>query len=57
MSEEKNHVVIKNGQRVTGLVSEQEAEKQAAEMRQRINEKAGQPVKESTVQVKQNICG
>jgi hypothetical protein len=55
--EEKNHVVIKNGQRATGTMTEQEAQQQAAALRARINEKADQPVKESTVQVKQNLCG
>lgn len=57
MSDEKTHVVIKDGQRATGTMTEQEAQQQAAAMRQRINEKAGQPAKESTVQVKQNLCG
>jgi hypothetical protein len=57
MDNEKDHVVIKNGQRASGLVSEQEAKAQADKMRQQINEKAGQPTKESQVQVKRNLFG
>lgn len=53
----KEHVVISNGQRATGLVTEKEANQEAARLRQRLNEKAGNVASPSTVQVKQNICG
>lgn len=57
MSEEKDHVVIKNGQRASDLVSEDEAKRQADQMRQKITEESGKPVPESTVQVKRNLFG
>lgn len=57
MDEQKEHVVIHNGQRATGTLSEKDANKEASKLRQQINEKSGQPVKESSVQVKRNIYG
>jgi hypothetical protein len=57
MDEPKDHVVIQNGQRATGTLTEKDANAQADKLRQQINEKAGQPVKESSVQVKRNLFG
>lgn len=57
MNTDKNHVVIKNGERATGLLSEQEAQTEAARLKQQIVEQTGQKSQESTVQVKQNIFG
>ena len=56
MSEDKNKVVIKNGQRISAIVTEKEAQSQAQAERQKLNEQAGQQ-KESTVQVKTNLFG
>jgi hypothetical protein len=57
MSEEKDRVVVKNGQRVSENLTQQEADKRANEMRGKLGESAGAPARESKVQVKQNICG
>lgn len=57
MSEEKDRVVVKNGQRVSENLTQQEAEKRANEMRSKIGESAGTPARESKVQIKQNLCG
>jgi hypothetical protein len=56
-NDNNKYVVIKDGQRATGLLTQEAAEAQAAKIRQQINEQSGQPVKESNVQVKQHLCG
>lgn len=57
MSDEKDRVVVKNGQRVSENLTQQEADKRANEMRSKLGESAGAPAQESKVQVKQNLCG
>ena len=57
MSDEKTHVVIKNGQRASETLTEQDANKRADQMREKIGEAKGTPARESNVQVKQNLCG
>lgn len=53
----KDHVVIKDGQRASGLMTETDANQEAARQRGRLNESTDKPQQESRVQVKQNICG
>lgn len=51
------HVVIQNGQRITGPLTQQEA-KEEAQRRNQLEENQGKPVPESKrAQVKQNIFG
>lgn len=57
MSDEKTHVVIKDGQRVSSIVSETDAHKQADAMRQKVNENTGHEGRPSKVEVKQNLFG
>ena len=38
MSENKDYVVVKNGERQTGLLTQEEANRKADEMRQRLTE-------------------
>ncbi len=57
MSEEKDYVVVKDGQRVSGLVDEGEANKKADALRQKVNENANQGGKPSKVEVKRNLFG
>lgn len=54
--QQKDHVVIVDGHRATGLLSEQDAQAEAAR-RQKLQEAGGQKTQESSVQVKRNICG
>lgn len=57
MDGNKDHVVIKNGQRQTGLLEQSEAERQANAMREKLGEAQGHKANESQVQVKQNLFG
>jgi hypothetical protein len=57
MDGNKDHVVIKNGQRQTGLLEKSEAETKANAMREKLGEAQGQKANESQVQVKQNLFG
>lgn len=57
MSENKEFVVVKDGQRQSGLLTQEAANKEAEKLRQQINEKAGQKTESSTVAVKQNLFG
>jgi hypothetical protein len=54
MEEKKEYVVVKDGQRQTGLLTQEQANQQAEQMR-RLNEQAGQ--KNESVAVKQNLFG
>lgn len=56
MSDDKNHVIIKDGVRASGLLTETEAKAKADKMRQ-LNEKQGGKPQESKIQVKQNLFG
>ena len=56
MEEKKDYVVIKDGQRQTGLVTEQEAQRIAQQEQQKLNERAGEK-NEGRVAVKQNLFG
>lgn len=56
MSEKKEFVVVKDGQRQSGLLSEEEAKRKAQQMQQQINEKAGKN-ESGNVAVKQNLFG
>lgn len=55
MEEKKEFVVVKDGQRQTGLLTQEQANAQAEQMK-RLNEQSGQK-NESTVAVKQNLFG
>jgi hypothetical protein len=57
MAEKQEYVVVKNGERQSGLLTQQEAQRQAEQLRQQLNEKAGQKTESSTVAVKQNLFG
>ena len=57
MDGNKDHVVIKNGQRQTGLLEQSEAERQANALREKLGEAQGLKANESQVQVKQNLFG
>lgn len=53
----KDHVVIKNGQRASGLMEKSQAEQTANALREKLGEAQGQKANESQVQVKQNLFG
>lgn len=56
MSEQnKNFVVVQNGQRASQTMTEEEARKEA-QRRKKLAETTGQPLGEN-IEVKQNICG
>lgn len=56
MEEKKEYVVVKDGQRQSGLLTQEQATQQAAQMQKQINEQAGSK-NESNVAVKQNLFG
>lgn len=51
---QQKYVVVKDGQRVTAGLTEQEANKQAADLRKRLEESAGKP---ASVEVKPLLLG
>jgi hypothetical protein len=51
------HVVIVDGQRVTGPLTEAEANAEAEKRRRAINERAGDPAHKPKVQVMRNLFG
>lgn len=58
MNDGNDHVVVKNGQRVSGTMSEAEANAEADRQRKQITERQGDKVQaEQQVQVKRNLCG
>jgi hypothetical protein len=56
MDEKKEFVVVKDGQRQSGLMTNEAAQRQAQQEQQKLNEKAGDK-NEGRVQVKQNLFG
>jgi hypothetical protein len=57
MSEKKEFVVVKDGQRQSGLLTQEDAQREAQQIQQQINEKAGAKNESSKVAVKQNLFG
>jgi hypothetical protein len=57
MQEKKEFVVVQNGQRQSGLLTQEAANQQAEALRKQINEQAGQKTEASQVAVKQNLFG
>lgn len=57
MDEKKEFVVVKDGQRQSGLLTNEDAQRQAQQMQQQINEKAGAKNESANVTVKQNLFG
>lgn len=57
MSVNKDKVVIVNGQRASGLLSEEQAKKAADTERAKLNERDNKPVQERNVSVKTNLFG
>jgi hypothetical protein len=56
MDEKREHVVVKDGQRQSGLLTQEEAQRVAQQEQQKLNERAGEK-NEGRVQVKQNLFG
>ncbi len=56
-SADGKHIVIVNGQRVTGPLTEAEANAEAEKRRKAINERAGDPAQKPKVQVARNLFG
>lgn len=57
MQQEKEFVVVKDGQRVTGLLTKEDADRKADQERKKLNEQDGQKTEASTVSVKRNLLG
>jgi hypothetical protein len=57
MDEKKEFVVVKDGQRQSGLLTQEAAQREAQQLQQQINEKAGSKNESANVSVKQNLFG
>jgi hypothetical protein len=57
MDDKKEFVVVKDGQRQSGLLTNEDAQRQAQQLQQQINEKAGAKNESANVAVKQNLFG
>jgi hypothetical protein len=57
MDDKKEFVVVKDGQRQSGLLTNEDAQRQAQQLQQQINEKAGSKNESGNVAVKQNLFG
>lgn len=57
MDDKKEFVVVKDGQRQSGLLTNEDAQRQAQQLQKQINEKAGAKNESANVAVKQNLFG